>query len=281
MSVEYDEVCGVEIVVVTVEWYRGERRAQQSKRTMVESFPGEYTRMRERSPGHSESDGSSYCGSVYSRRVTRSTAVRPLLSFTSKFPKPRKEKMENLEEFVMEDGSDPGLSMAEVIAKHVMSFGLDFRGVQKDPPRIPLCRLVHMEIVRTLQKESASIEKLKDSFRSSGYNSSIGMRFYVQPTDSNGDVQLCTPEIRETWDPIWVSENEKFEAECDADPNFLVLKDKMFSVFDGNHRLYSWTQVTMENPENVKYHPRVLCTIFKGNKESIIEIEAAMHTVNQ
>jgi hypothetical protein len=115
----------------------------------------------------------------------------------------------------------------------------------------------------------------------SGYNPAVGARFYVQPADACGQLAFCTQDIREKWDPLWVLENEKFEEECEADESFWILKDKMFYVFDGNHRLYSWMKVMEEHPTNPKYHPRVICTIFKGESGSLIQIEAAMHTVNQ
>ena len=103
----------------------------------------------------------------------------------------------------------------------------------------------------------------------------------MQPADEHGNPIYVTDAIRDSWDDIWKNENAAFEEECRADPDFAILVDKMFAVFDGNHRLYSWMQVTAENPFVRKYHPRVACTVFKGEKSSIIEIETTMHTVNK
>jgi len=122
---------------------------------------------------------------------------------------------------------------------------------------------------------------LKESFRSHGYSAGIGARFYVQPADEEGNPIYISDAIKDGWDDLWKAENAAFEEECLSDPGFSVLADKMFAVFDGNHRLFSWMQVTAENSHIKKYHPRVLCTVFKGEKSSIIEIETAMHTINK
>lgn len=55
----------------------------------------------------------------------------------------------------------------------------------------------------------------------------------------------------------------------------------MFSVFDGNHRLYSWMQLAEQNSHDEKYHPRVVCRILKGEKSSFVQIESAMHALNR
>jgi hypothetical protein len=178
-------------------------------------------------------------------------------------------------------GSRDKRSLAEIINRHKYDFGKDSLGVERIPPAIPMCRLVHMEVVRTLQKSSESIEQLRESFLTNGYSPELGAKFYVQPTDHVGVPLLLTEEIRSSWDPIWKEQNAAFEAECDACPSFVDLKTRMFSVFDGNHRLYSWSAVTEENPDNPKYHPRVSCVIFKGDKESMVELELAMHSVNK
>ena len=172
-------------------------------------------------------------------------------------------------------------NVSEVIERNVLDLGKDDYGRAREPPRIPLCRLVHMEVVRSLQRNSDSIARLKESFMTVGYSPGYGAKFYVQPYDSAGKVLFVTDEIKNGWDDLWRRVDQEFEAECDADPAFSYLKDKMFCVFDGNHRLFSWMQITKLFPDDRKYHPRVVCTIFKGDNGSLIEIEIAMHTVNK
>lgn len=45
-------------------------------------------------------------------------------------------------------------------------------------------------------------------------------------------------EIAE-WDPIWVEVNAEFEQDL-QESGWGHLSNKMFYVWDGNHRLYSW-----------------------------------------
>lgn len=172
-------------------------------------------------------------------------------------------------------------NVSEVISRHVLDLGRDGKGQPLEPPCIPMCRLVHMELVRSLQKDNDSIVKLKESFTTVGYSPGFGSKFYVQPCDVNGVVLTVTNEQRDGWDEMWREVDLEFERECDEHPAFHVLKDKMFAVFDGNHRLFSWMQVAALYPDSRKYHPRVMCTILKGDKGSLIEIETAMHTLNK
>lgn len=168
----------------------------------------------------------------------------------------------------------------EVLETNLLSFGLDERGLPKVPPKIPLCRLKLMQLVRTLQVHSSAIARLKSRFEMHGYIEDAP-KFYVQMVDENGVDLVVTQEIRDAWDPTWVVQNQTFEAECDKDPAFAIPRDRMFVVFDGNHRLFCWMQVASKYPSEFKYHPRVVCLILKGNKDTFLEVEAAMHELNK
>lgn len=72
-----------------------------------------------------------------------------------------------------------------------------------------------------------------------------------------------------------------FEVECDEQAAFGCLKDKIFSVFDGNHRLFAWRVVCDECPVELKYHPRIWAKIFTRIKDLYIELEATIHAINQ
>lgn len=152
-------------------------------------------------------------------------------------------------------------------------------GRQLKPPQIPLCRLINMELVRPLQEQSAAIETLKVEFKKMGYLPDTPS-FFVQLEDLEGKTQLVTDEIRDSWDPLWVEENRAFEEEIAQVAEFATLKDKMFSVLDGNHRLHSWMGLSKEYPMDKKYHPRVQCVILSCPKESMVEVEMAMHARN-
>jgi len=103
----------------------------------------------------------------------------------------------------------------------------------------------------------------------------------VQPTDAEGAPMFVMDDIRARWDDVWKQQDAAFVAECDANPAFVSLKDRMFSVFDGNHQLYSWLKISQEHPDVLKYHPRIHCVIFRGKKDAMIELKQAMHSVNK
>lgn len=60
--------------------------------------------------------------------------------------------------------------------------------------------------------------------------------FYVQPTDEIGKTIFFIDKIWNYWDPLSKAANAALK-ESNAVPQFKELKDKMFSVFDGNHQL--------------------------------------------
>lgn len=89
-----------------------------------------------------------------------------------------------------------------------------------------------------------------------------------------------TDKICNTWDLLWKTANSAFEKECNNVPQIKDLKAKIFLVFDGNHRLHAWLQVSVQHPSKLMYHARMRCFIFKGDKKSILELESVMHVQN-
>lgn len=171
-------------------------------------------------------------------------------------------------------------AFSKFLQRHLVSFGTNDREELVDPPRIPLCRMLNMELVRSLQVQSGAIDNLVANFKTNGYVKDLS-KFYVSTMDANGHEVFITDEIRHSWDALWAYQNEMFENECRMRPEFEVLIDKMFSVFDGNHRLYSWMLVSKEFSEEERYHPRVIGRFLNGWTESLIEIESAMHELNK
>lgn len=64
----------------------------------------------------------------------------------------------------------------KIITKHLMSFK-DVGGKVQLPPSIPLCRLVGMQIVWSLQTSTLTSDNLKEKFE---------FVFYMQPTNDQG-----------------------------------------------------------------------------------------------
>lgn len=147
---------------------------------------------------------------------------------------------------------------------------------EKDPPRIPLCRLMPMEAVRNLQEES--VMKLKKGFRESGYVVKLS-EFHITEFNETGETRTVA-DFKPEWDPLWTQINEQFEQECDSAEEFKTLKDKMFWVFDGNHRYTAWSAVASENPDQLQYHPCVRFSLLNAGKDGFKKVEQAMHALN-
>ncbi|KAL3699180.1 hypothetical protein R1sor_017202 [Riccia sorocarpa] len=173
------------------------------------------------------------------------------------------------------DSSSSRSACASIIDK----YRLDFRG--KEPPRVPLCRLETLNRVRKLQLSSSQAEELKRSFRLNGYMKSCH-GFHISPIDEDGNDVVLTQEEEDGWDFFWKSASQDFDRECRADPDFAPLVGKKFKVWDGNHRVSVWLQVSAEEKyrNSLLHHPRVRCVIVKPPTEALKEMEVAMDNLN-
>lgn len=57
--------------------------------------------------------------------------------------------------------------------------------------------------------------------------------------------------------------------------------NRMFLVFDGNHHLYLWMLVAKQHLDVERVHLLVIARFLKAKRESMIEIELAMHELNK
>ncbi|KAL3675044.1 hypothetical protein R1sor_024992 [Riccia sorocarpa] len=177
-----------------------------------------------------------------------------------------------------DDTSDISSSRS-AFASIIDKYHLTFNG--KTPPRIPLCRLEAFTRVRKLQLSSAQTEELKRSFRLNGYMESCH-GFHVSPVDEDGEEVLVTAEDESSWDFFWKTASQDFDRECRADPDLAVLAGKKFKVWDGNHRVTVWMQVSAEQKyrNSLVHHPRVRCVIVSPPPTALKEMEVAMHNLN-
>jgi hypothetical protein len=244
----------------------------------------------DKSPGSSLASSNLSRGSNHSQRFTRAVASKSLdFSLASGLPalKRKRRILKQTPFHIMATSSSidrekPDSTLDDVIDRHRLDFGKDKRtGRPLLPPFIPMCRLVPMELVRTLQRVSEAVEKLEETFTDDGYLEKIGSKFYVQTTDKDGKEMHITEEYKAKWDDLWKSQDELFVKECEANEAFASLKNNLFCVLDGNHRLYAWSRIAERNPTVLKYHPRVECVILKGDPTSLVEIEFAMHGINK
>jgi hypothetical protein len=98
--------------------------------------------------------------------------------------------------------------------------------------RVPLCRMVSMPIVRYLLKDD--ITKLEADFFN-GYRDGDRV-IYLSANDYKRNFQYVDDEVRASWSPNWTQAYVVFESDLDTDPSFTSYKNKMFFIWDGNHR---------------------------------------------
>jgi hypothetical protein len=109
------------------------------------------------------------------------------------------------------------------------------RPVPKSRMRIPLCRMVYMPMVwPTLDSD---LKKLEQEFVH-GYRDRSCV-FYVSLTNESGEERFVSKEDKRAWGPLWDQQSEAFNLFAESDPELAHLKNRMFYVCDGNHRLLS------------------------------------------
>ena len=141
--------------------------------------------------------------------------------------------------------SDVGVRAMEYRIRHNLkkdSFsvveGMRRQPVEKSSMKIPLCRLIHMPLVRpTLRSD---VTKLMAAFQF-GYRAGSAT-LYVSTTNESGENRLISAKDKREWGELWNAENEKFESILHKDKDLMSLSGCMFFVYDGNHRLLAWKE---------------------------------------
>ena len=124
----------------------------------------------------------------------------------------------------------PGRILGEIIDSFVIKRA-------RDPPQIPLCRLMENEVIRAV---GPGTEGLIARFEKSGY-SIFGAPFIVGFKKLGHDQQYVTENDVLEWGPLWEEVNREFEA--NLPPEWEDLQGKKFIVYDGNHRLKIWSSL--------------------------------------
>jgi hypothetical protein len=127
------------------------------------------------------------------------------------------------------------------------------RSVPKSRMQIPLCRMVYMPMVRpTLDSD---LKKLEQEFVH-GYREG-------------------------SWGPLWDQQSEAFNLFAESDPELAHLKNRMFYVCDGNHRLLSWMHyIRCLHSFDIDWHYMVDAIVL-GTKGKTSIVLSAMHDINK
>ena len=71
------------------------------------------------------------------------------------------------------------------------------------------------------------------------------------------------------WDEIWKQKNEEFEVYL-TEHGLHAFKNKMFHIWDGNHRFKAWYNTKEMKLGGVEYHISPTSIILDGRKENTI-----------
>ena len=144
--------------------------------------------------------------------------------------------------------------------------------------RVPLCRMVPMPIVRPALK--GDITKLEADFFN-GYRDGDRV-FYISATDSRGNFKFVDDEVRASWSPNWAQANVVFESQLDTDLSLTAYKNKMFFIWDGNHRFFPWKNyIDRVYTEDFERHVFVDSIILAPEPDDIPSLLTAMHDINK
>jgi hypothetical protein len=119
-----------------------------------------------------------------------------------------------------------------------------FQPRTKSKISIPLCRMISLLVVRPFLKND--ILNLAAHFVSCGCLEGNGV-FYVSMEDNEGRTKAVSEEIGASWSDNWRSVNAKFEQLLQNDVDLQQFPNRMFMVWDGNHRLQAWLSIINED----------------------------------
>ncbi|KAL3699217.1 hypothetical protein R1sor_017239 [Riccia sorocarpa] len=172
-----------------------------------------------------------------------------------------------------DDTLDSKTSSKSACATIIEKYRIDFKG--KEPLGFLFVVWEHLHVFG-----NSSLAPHKPN-RLNGYMESCH-GFHVSPMDEDGKDVLLTEEEEDGWDFFWRSASQDFDRECHVNPDFIDLVGKKFKVWDGNHRVTVWLQVSKEEKygNSLLHHPRVQCVIVKPPQAALKEMEVAMHNLN-
>ena len=158
--------------------------------------------------------------------------------------------------------------------------GMRIHPVEKSSMRIPLCRLIHMPLVRpTLRSD---VTKLMAAFQF-GYRAGSAT-LYVSTTNESGENRFVSAKDRREWGELWGAENDKFESLLRADKDLMSLSGCMFFVYDGNHRLLAWKEcIETDHKDDALWYekhgcPECVVLDTTGGRGDVLN---AMHDINK
>ncbi len=121
---------------------------------------------------------------------------------------------------------------------------------------------------------------LKIAFQYENYVPEKGA-FIVSMCKADGKENQVTNEVRDLWSPLWQEVDSEFEDDLSGNPKWQFMTNKMFFVWEGNHRTTAWMQVINDCYKDTKSrHIRVLCSLIDPTRVSEIALLASLQRGN-
>ena len=89
-------------------------------------------------------------------------------------------------------------------------------------------------------------------------------------------------EVCASWSPNWSQANALFESQLDTDLSLTSYKNKMFFIWDGNHRYFAWRNyIDRVYTEDYERHVFVDSIILASELDDIPSLLIIMHDINK
>jgi hypothetical protein len=133
-----------------------------------------------------------------------------------------------------------------------------FKPLGKSRFSIPLCRLRCLPLVRPVN--DVDVARLENEFVM-GYRDG-DRAMYVSIYNNLDEVLHVSDDIKSSWSPLWQEANVEFDATLQRDPDLAIFVDKMFYVWEGNHRLTAWLRhINNHHPLDKDWHISADCIV--------------------
>ena len=143
---------------------------------------------------------------------------------------------------------------------------------------IPLCNMIVMTDV--WQPLEIDIQKLRSEF-TMGYKCG-GLVFYMALQNFSMEEGVITEAMRKGWSKLWQKEDKEFESVLNSSLNLKKFSNRMFYVWDGNHRLLAWYPFIASNQRNnPAFHVPMKAIVLKVEESNRKELLHAMTDWNK
>ena len=124
------------------------------------------------------------------------------------------------------------------------------------------------------------IQKLRSEF-TMGYKHG-GPVFYVALRNFSMEEGVVTDAMRKGWSKMWQKVDREFESLLNTSPYLKKFSNRMFYVWDGNHRLLAWYPFIASNQRNnPAFHVPVKAIVLRVEENNRKELLHAMTDWNK